>query len=251
MHPRRESMVPRASLFPMIGSGAVHPLVLVVADDSVRRRSLVSTLAFHGFRSLEAGVDAAAVARAIVHRPDLLLVDVNQTAAEVVDVAARLREGTSTPILALLARPDEPLQAAVLDRGANDYIVRPFGIPELLARMRVWLRQVAWPRSAKAPMEERRERLRVDLERRSLFVDGREVHITPIERRLVIALVQRAGQGLTETQAVVALWGRWAPAQVRYLRMLIRQLQQKIEREPSRPRHLLSTAEGGYRLRFD
>ncbi len=248
-------MLPRASHPFAISLVAVQPLVLVVADDSEQRRSLVSALAANGFRSLEAGPGSAALTHTAMHAPDLVLVDVNadvnRRVPEGIGVAARLRDRTSAPILVVLADPDEPSRVAVLEAGANDYIVRPFGVRDLVARIRVWLKQGARPRAARAPVEVPRERLRLDAERRSLFVDGREVHVTPIERKLVIALVRSGGEGMTEGQAIAAVWGRLAQAQARYLRMLIRQLRQKIERDPSHPRHLLSTAEGGYRLKCD
>jgi two-component system KDP operon response regulator KdpE len=234
----------------MTGHLTVQPLVLVVTDDPKPRRSLVSTLAANGFRSLEAASGTAALAHAVTYSPDLVLLEPSRPGIEGVGITSRLREGSPAPILVLLSQADEGARAALLDAGANDYIIRPFTISDLVARMRVWLRQAARLRTVRAAAEPSRERLRVDGERRSLFVDGREVHITPIERKLVAALAQTGGQPITEAEAIAAVWGERGMPQAQYLRMLVRQLRQKIERDPSRPRHLLSTAEGGYRLKL-
>jgi two-component system, OmpR family, KDP operon response regulator KdpE len=242
-------MHPRASSQSIGGRIVVQPLVLIVTDDPRPRRSLVSTLAANGFRSLETGSGTVALAHAVTYAPDLVLLELSRPGLEGLGTATRLREGTSVPILVLLAHPDEGSRVALLDAGVSDYIVRPFAVSDLVARMRVWLRQAARvtsPRIAAEPPPP--VRLRLDGERRSLFVDGREVHVTPIERKLVVALVQSGGQPITAAQAIMAVWGKGGLPQAQYLRMLVRQLRQKIERDPSRPRHLLSAAEGGYRL---
>jgi two-component system KDP operon response regulator KdpE len=245
---RRESMPPRASSQSIGGRIVVQPLVLIVTDDPRPRRSLVSTLAANGFRSLETGSGTVALAHAVTYAPDLVLLELSRPGLEGLGTATRLREGTSAPILVLLAHPDEGSRVALLDAGVSDYIVRPFAVSDLVARMRVWLRQAARAAPPRAAAEPPPMRLRLDGERRSLFVDGREVHVTPIERKLVVALVQSGGQPITAAQAIMAVWGKGGLSQAQYLRMLVRQLRQKIERDPSRPRHLLSTAEGGYRL---
>ena len=245
-------MLPHASLSSVVGGPvAVQPLVLVVADDASRRRALVFALAAGGFRSLEAYPGSAALSRAIRYAPDLVLVDMRRTTAEGSHVVAHVREGTSAPILVMSMQPDEISRAAVLNAGASDYIDRTFGVEDLAVRIRRWLGRTARPLSERPPVDGPRVRLRLDGDRRAIVVDGREVHLTPIERKLVGALVQCAGGGMSETQAVAVVWGKSSPTHVRYLRLLIRQLRQKMEREPARPRHLLSTAQGGYRLKCD
>jgi two-component system KDP operon response regulator KdpE len=169
-------------------------------------------------------------------------------AAQVEEGVARARAQTSAPILVVLPRGDESEQTAALDGGADDFLVRPLEMPHLLARLRVWMRHSSCLRGSRTPAESSLGRVRLDSGRRTLLVEGRAVHITPIERRLVIALAKRQEEGMTESQAMAAVWQDRAPPQPRYLRALVRQLRLKIERDPGRPEHLVSTTEGGYRL---
>jgi two-component system KDP operon response regulator KdpE len=231
------------------------PVVIVVADSPAARKPLVSTLVANGFRTFDAGPATKTLSHAVTQAHELVLLDLEPPGGtggaagiDGVRVATRVRAMTAAPILVILPHPDEPAQVAMLDCGANDFIVRPFETSELLARMRVWLKQVARLKSTRMPAEAPSGRVRFDGERRALFVDGRAVHVTPIEHKLVLALVQNPGEAMTERQAMAAVWGDRAPPQTRYLRMIVRQLRLKIERDPLRPEHLMGTAEGGYRL---
>jgi two-component system KDP operon response regulator KdpE len=234
----------------MAGPAAVQPLVLVVEDEPQMRHFLVSTLATNGFRSLHVGTPVGMLTRAVAHEPDLILLDLSQPGIDTVDLTVRLRERTSAPILVVLAGGAERERVAVLDAGANDYLVRPFGTGDLLARMRVWLRQAQRARRASAPPELPTEPFRLERERRSLFVEGREVHITPLEYKLLAALARSPGTPMSEDRIVAAVWGAGAPSQRQYLRAHVRQLRQKIEKDPARPRHLITDSEGGYRLKL-
>jgi two-component system, OmpR family, KDP operon response regulator KdpE len=233
----------------MLGPASVQPLVLVVEDEPQMRRVLVSTLAAHGFRSLHAGTAARMLARAVAHDPDLILLDIAQGGMDAVAFTAGLRERTAAPILVMLVQPGEQERAAVLDAGANDYVVKPFRTGDLFARMRVWLRHDSRVRSARA-MSEPRLRFKLDRERRSLYVEGREVHITPLEYKMLSALAREPGRILTEEQMVAAVWGRESFPQPQSLRAHVRQLRHKLERDPSRPRYLVTESAGGYRLRL-
>jgi two-component system KDP operon response regulator KdpE len=230
-------------------SAVVQPLILVIEDEPHADRSLVSTLASQGFRTLSAGAWAGALTHALEHGPDLVLLDVAAPGVEGVDVTARLREGTRAPIVLLLDEAREREKGTVLDAGANDYILKPFSVVDLLARIRVWLRETARARTGQSLPESRAERIRIDRDRRSLFVEGREVHITPIECKLLVTLAHSHGRAMTEDQILSALWGPGS-ARARYLRTQVRQLRLKIERDPTRPRHLLTEAGGGYRLKL-
>jgi two-component system, OmpR family, KDP operon response regulator KdpE len=226
----------------------VQPLVLVVAAEQGTTRSLVSMLAMNGFRSLRAGLGGG-LARALSHAPDLILFDASQHGIDSVGVTARLREESTVPILVILVH-DEPERGAILDAGANDYLERPFGPADLVSRMRVWLRQATQSRRAKSAAEPGRDRLRLDRERRALFVEGREVHITPLECKLVTVLAQSTMRPLSEERILHAVWGPDASPPVHYLRTLVRQLRQKIERDPARPVHLVNHPGSGYRLKL-
>ncbi len=232
------------------GPAAVQPLVLVVADEHERQRSLASVLAVHGFRCLQAGAGTAGLARALGHSPDLVLVEAVEPGVDRVSVTGRLRDGTAAPILVVLSSPGEGGDA-LLDAGANDYIVRPFAPAELITRIRVWLRQGtrAMP-STGAPVPSRggAPRLRIDREHRAIFVEGRRLHVTPLEYKLVTVLAQSPSRGVPERGLFEAVWGYGAEPAPQYLRALVRQVRQKIERDPQRPAHLVSIAGGGYRL---
>ncbi|MGA7123829.1 MAG: response regulator transcription factor [Polyangiaceae bacterium] len=230
------------------GGSGVQPLVLVVEDEPHARQSLVSTLATHGFRTLHAGSRAGALTRAVGHEPNLLLIDVGDPGIDGVGLTARLREWTSAPIVVLLQRGHKQERSAFLDAGANDYLVRPFATDDLVARMRVWLRETERVQSARAPFDARTERVRIDRDRRSVFVEGREIHITPLERKLLLALARSPGRSMSEEQILAAVWGPKSATRAQYLRSHVRQLRQKIEKDPARPRYLVTDAGGGYRL---
>jgi two-component system KDP operon response regulator KdpE len=234
----------------MSGPAGVQPLVLVVEDQSRLGRSLVSTLASHGFRTLRAGTKANALMRAVEYQPDFVLLDVQALQGDAVGVTGRLRDWTAVPIVALLPRERANEGGAVLDAGANDYIVRPFRTTDLLARMRVWLRQSARTRAQRLLGDATAERFRIDGDRRTLVIEGREVHVTPLECKLLLALARSPGKVLTEQQILAAVWGAEGASRSQYLRAHLRQLRQKIERDPDRPRHLVSEAGGGYRLKL-
>ena len=233
----------------MHGSPAVQALVLVVEDEPQMRRLLVSALASFGYRSLHVGTKGGLLTRAVAHEPDLVVVDVGQAEVDGVGLTARLRDWTSAPILALLAHGREKERVELLDAGANDYLVKPFATEDLLGRVRVWLRQVGRLRKPHVPLQGGARRLEIDGERRVLLVDGREVHLTPLECKLLLVLARNPGRAMTDRQILDAVWGDDAP-QPQYLRAQVRQLRQKIEGNPDRPRHLLTESGGGYRLKL-
>jgi two-component system KDP operon response regulator KdpE len=234
----------------MRGSSVVQALVLVVEDEPQMRRLLVSALASFGYRSLHVGTQGAHLTRAVGHEPDLVVVDVSQPGVDGVGLTARLRDWTSAPILALLAHGREKERVELLDAGANDYLVKPFATEDLLGRVRVWLRQVGRGRKPHIPLHESARRLEIDGERRALLVDGREVHLTPLECKLLQTLARSPGRAMTERQILDAVWGLEDAPQPQYLRAQVRQLRQKIEGDPDRPRHLLNEPGGGYRLKL-
>jgi two-component system KDP operon response regulator KdpE len=234
----------------MVDPTTVQPLVLVVARAYEAQRALVSTLAASGLRSVQAGPELVGLARALSFAPDLVLVDAGTPGLDGAGVTASIRDGTGVPILVVLDRDERPTRAGILDAGASDYIVRPFGPGDLVARVRVWLRQAVRSATTASAREVSRERLRFDCDRRALFVDGREVHVTPLECRLVRVLSQTSSRPLSGEQILESVWGADARPPIQYLRALVRQLRQKIERDPARPQHLVNTPAAGYRLKL-
>ena len=229
------------------GSPVVQALVLILDDEPQMRRRLASALASFGYRSLHVGTMGAPLTRGGGHQPDLVIVDVSQP--DGVGLTARLRDWTSAPILALLAHGREKERVELLDAGASDYLVKPFATEDLLGRVRVLLR-VGRVRKPHVPPYAIAPGLEIDVERRVLVVDGREVHLTPLERKLLVALARNPGRTMTNRQILDAVWGSNDAPQPQYLCAQLRQLRQKIEADPRRPRHLLTEPGGGHRLKL-
>jgi two-component system, OmpR family, KDP operon response regulator KdpE len=225
------------------------PVILVIDDETAMRRFLRASLTSNGYRLIEAAAGEEGIAQAAAHNPDLILLDLGLPDLDGLVVTERLREWSKTPIIVLSARGQEQDKVQALDAGADDYLTKPFGVGELLARLRVALRH-----AAAAPDGEPRfavGELRVDLARRQVFVAEREIHLTPIEYKLLATLVQHAGRVLTHRQLLERVWGPNASEQVHYLRVYMGQLRHKLEQTPGRPRYLVTEPGVGYRLRAD
>ena len=224
------------------------PLVLVVEDEPQMRRFLRASLASHGYELAEANTAAEAVALATSRPPELVLLDLGLPDEDGVVLTRRLREWSRVPIIVISARGHEADKVAALDAGADDYLTKPFGVGELLARMRVALRHVQQAAGTPAPIIEIGA-LRIDLARREVRLDGAEVHLTPIEYRLLALLAQNAGTRDDPQPDPEGGVGPGHAAETHYLRVYMAQLRRKIEVEPARPR-LLQTEPGvGYRMR--
>ena len=227
------------------------PLVLVVEDEKPVRRFLRACLDGEGLRMLEAETATEGLTLAAQHSPDLVLLDLGLPDIDGLEVVRRLREWSQVPIVIISARGAETQKVEALDAGADDYLVKPFGVPELLARMRVSLRHAARLRSGQEPAVFESGPLRLDLGARRVFVDGDEVHLTRIEYKLLVELVRNAGKVVTHRHLLRAVWGPGSERQTHYLRVHMTHLRRKIEPDPMRPR-LLGTEVGvGYRLRVD
>jgi two-component system KDP operon response regulator KdpE len=165
-----------------------------------------------------------------------------------VDLTRRIREWSQTPIIVISARGREPDKIEALDAGADDYLTKPFGAGELMARIRVALRHKRQTAGATDPVFELGP-LRVDFVRRQVMVGGDEVHLTPIEYKLLAVLAQSAGRVLTHTHLLKEVWGGGHTDQAQYLRVYMAQLRRKIESDPARPKLLMTEPGVGYRLR--
>jgi two-component system KDP operon response regulator KdpE len=224
-----------------------EPTVLVVEDEPEIRRFLRLTLAAQGYRVLEATTGAQALVEAASRQPDLVVLDLGLPDLDGFVVLRRLREWSSVPVIILSARGEESDKVTALDAGADDYVGKPFGAAELLARARVALRHGA-RRDDAAETALAVGGLAVDLLRRRVIVDGREAHLTPIEFRLLAALARRPGRVLTHRQLLLEVWGPSHVDQPHYLRVFMAQLRRKLERDPARPRYLLTEPGVGYRV---
>jgi len=225
------------------------PLILLIEDEPQLRRFLRTTLTTRGFRLLEAENGQQGLMHATGHNPDLVLLDLGLPDMDGIEVVKRLREWSGVPVIVISARGQEDDKIKALDLGADDYLTKPFAAGELLARMRVALRHAtAQAKEAPEPVFES-EGLRVDLAKRQVFVRGEEVHLTPIEYKLLALLVRHSGKVVTQQQVLREVWGPTQTDQTHYLRVYMGHLRRKIEADPARPKLLLTETGVGYRLR--
>jgi two-component system, OmpR family, KDP operon response regulator KdpE len=220
--------------------------VLIVYDEPQIRRFLRTSLSAHGYRMIEASCGRQAITLTATERPELVLLDLGLPDMDGLEVIHRLREWSAVPIIVISVRGEEVKKIEALDGGADDYVTKPFGMGELLARIRAALRH-----RLQAEVEEpvfRSAGLSVDLVRRVVTVDGREVKLTPKEYDLLRILVTHAGKVITHHQLLREVWGPASLYETHYLRVYVGQLRQKLEPDPTQPRYILTEPGVGYRL---
>jgi len=226
-------------------------LVLLIEDEPQMRRFLRITLQGHGYRLTEAATGQDGLTQAATRNPDVVLLDLGLPDIDGLEVTKRLREWSQVPVIVLSAREQENDKIRALDSGADDYLTKPFGAGELLARIRVALRHVAVQRSGTIESVFVLDNLKVDLANRQVLIDDTEIHLTPIEYRLLSILIKHAGKVLTHSQLLREVWGAAYVNQNHYLRIYMGQLRHKLETDPARPRFLINEPGIGYRLRID
>jgi two-component system, OmpR family, KDP operon response regulator KdpE len=224
-------------------------MVLVVEDESQMRTFVRLALSAHGYRVVEAQTGREGLAQAATHTPDLVLLDLGLPDIDGLEITKHLREWCTAPIIVISARGQEAQKVEALDAGADDYLTKPFGTAELMARIRVALRHAS--QSAQDPLSSvfAAGTLRIDFAKRLVFNGETEVHLTPIEYKLLAALAKHAGKVMTHKQLLDQVWGPGHSHQMQYLRVYMVQLRQKLEENPARPRYLRTEAGVGYRLR--
>jgi two-component system KDP operon response regulator KdpE len=228
------------------------PLLLVVEDEPAMCKLLRATLASRGYRLIEAFTGIDGLGKAASHGPDAVLLDLGLPDMDGLEVTRRLRQWASVPIIVLSARGREEDKILALDAGADDYLTKPFGSGELAARIRVALKHAAAKSVGAVPEPVLTAgALQLDLERRAVFVSGREVHLTPTEFKLFATLMKHAGRVLTHRQLLEEVWGEAYANNTQYLRVYMVQLRHKLEVDPARPRHLTTVPAIGYRLKPD
>lgn len=224
------------------------PLVLVVEDEPQVRRFLRTSLSSNEYRVIEAVNGVEALRSAAQYVPDIVLLDLGLPDIDGIDVAKRLRTWSSVPILVLSARDHERDKVLALDAGADDYLTKPFGFAELLARMRVALRHAARLDPGPGEAVFKSGDLTVDLEHRRISLAERDVKLTPIEFKLLSVLVKNAGKVVTHKQLLLQVWGPSAVNEKQYLRVYMTHLRRKLERPAGEPRVFETEAGVGYRL---
>jgi two-component system KDP operon response regulator KdpE len=224
----------------------VEPLILIIEDDPAIRHFLRVSLGAHGYRLTECAGGKQGLLEATSTPPDVIILDLGLPDMDGVELTRQIRSWSRVPIIIISARGKEQDKIVALDAGADDYLTKPFGVGELLARLRVALRHLSTSEKGEAVFKA--GELVVDLGRREVIAAGQPVHLTPNEYRLLALLVKHAGRVLTHKQILNEIWGPDSATETHYLRVYMNQLRNKIEADPSQPRHLITEAGVGYRL---
>ncbi|MEI3775925.1 two-component system response regulator KdpE [Pectobacterium brasiliense] len=220
--------------------------ILIVEDEKEIRRFVRQALEGEGCRVFDAETMQRGLLEAATRKPDLIILDLGLPDGNGIDYIRDLRQWSSLPVIVLSARTDEQDKIDALDAGADDYLTKPFGIGELLARLRVALRRHSNTQQ-ETPLVSFGA-ITVDLLNRQVNRDGQELHLTPIEFRLLATLLANPGKVLTQRQLLAQVWGPNAVEHSHYLRIYMGHLRQKLESDPARPRHLLTETAIGYRF---
>jgi two-component system KDP operon response regulator KdpE len=227
------------------------PIVLLVEDEAPLRNLLAASLASAGYQVHEAETGRRALAAAAQQPPDLVILDLGLPDMDGQAVLQQLREWLNAPIVVLSARDQEQQKITALDHGADDYLTKPFSTGELLARIRVALRHAAQPGGdLGSPVFDAGD-LKVDTSARRVFVRGNEIHLTPIEYKLLATLVRYRGKVLTHRQLLNEVWGPQQVQETHYLRVFMANLRRKLEDDSAQPRYLLTEQGVGYRFASD
>ena len=226
------------------------PVIIVIEDDPAIRKFLRTSLSTQDFTVFEAETGKQGIVEAGMRKPDLIILDLGLPDMDGVEVIRAIRAWSGIPIIVLSARNHEQHKIDALDLGADDYLTKPFGFGELLARIRVALRHAN--RTSDNPQGElfTTDNLHIDLLNRIVSVDGQEVRLTPIQFRLLSVLVKNVGKVMTHQQILKEVWGPSYQENAHYLRIYMSQLRQKLEQNPTQPRYLLTESGVGYRFKI-
>jgi two-component system, OmpR family, KDP operon response regulator KdpE len=229
----------------MIAVTEAQPTIVVIEDDPQIRHFVRATLQTHGMTAIEADTGKAGLSEIATRQPNLIVIDLGLPDADGIDIIRELRGWTQIPVIVLSARTSETVKVEALDAGADDYLTKPFGVSELLARVRAHLRR-ATP-SADVPAVSFGD-IVVDLGRREVMRAGQPVRLTPTEYKLLTVLMRHAGRVLTHRQLLRDVWGPDQVEHAHYLRVYMGHLRQKLEKDPAQPEHILTETAVGYRL---
>ena len=223
--------------------------ILIIEDEAAIRRVVKSALAAEGYRVIEAATGQRGAIDAATHKPDLAIVDLGLPDFDGIDVIRRIRSWSAMPLIVLSARAQERTKVEALDAGADDYVIKPFGVGELLARVRVALRHAVRTSAGLGVLT--LGDASIDLDARRAVRGGNEVHLTPIEFRLITHLAKHLGMVVTQRQLLTEVWGPTHAGDTHYLRIYMKQLRDKLEQDPVLPRHFITETGVGYRLIVD
>jgi two-component system KDP operon response regulator KdpE len=225
--------------------------ILIIEDEPPLRKFLRAILQAHDYTVIDTASGEEGLRKAATERPELVILDLGLPDMDGVTLTRRLREWTAMPIIIVSARGKEQDKVVALDAGADDYLTKPFSVGELMARVRVAIRRAAAANKNTGDPIFEIGNLQIDLATRRVIVDGKVVHLTPNEFRLLAILTKNAGRVLTHRQLLQEVWGPESQQETHYLRVYMNQLRQKLEQDPTQPAYLLTEPGVGYRLVLD
>lgn len=226
-----------------------NAMILVVEDEKAIRNFMKISLDTQGYRILESSNGSDALALVMSYNPEIIILDLGLPDMDGIEVIRRIRQFKETPIIIVSARGQDRDKIDALDLGADDYITKPFSMGELLARVRVLLRRASRNKDIENVINNYSvDGLEVDLEKRKIYLDGEEIHFTPIEYKIFTLLVKHSGKVLTHNYIINEVWGGVIGGENQSLRVFMANIRRKIEKEPANPRFLLTEVGVGYRL---
>ncbi|MBP7860626.1 response regulator [bacterium] len=228
-----------------------NPLILVIEDEAPIRRFLKMSLLDHGFAFSEASTGKEGLSKVASERPDLVILDLGLPDTDGLEVTRQVREWSNVPIIVLSAREKENDKVEALDAGADDYLVKPFGIGELMARLRVALRHANRLSDDQLDSNFSFGDIHIDFAKRQVLRNAEEIHLTPIEYKLLNTLVRYSGKVVTHKHLLRETWGGEYSDETQYLRVYMAQLRKKLELDPAQPKYLITEPGVGYRLKID
>ena len=225
------------------------PYILVVEDDRPIRNFITASLGAQGFNYIETEKGNEAIALSMSYNPDLIILDLGLPDIDGIEVVAKIREWSKIPIIIVSARENERQKIEALDKGADDYLTKPFGIGELLARIRVSLRHRTTNQTENENMDSFKVKdLLVDFNKRKVIINNEEMHLTPIEYKIMALLCKYSGKVLTHNFIIHEIWGSAMGNETQSLRVFMASLRRKIEKNPAQPEYIYTEVGVGYRL---
>ena len=222
--------------------------ILVVEDDKPVRTLITTTLKANGYRFIEALTGEEAILQATSHNPDIILLDLGLPDMDGVEIIRKVRTWSNVPIIVISARSEDSDKIGALDSGADDYLTKPFSVEELLARLRVTQRRLAMLGAEHADTVFVNGSLRIDYAAGCAYLDGNELHLTPIEYKLLCLLAQNVGKVLTHTYITQKIWGNSWENDIASLRVFMATLRKKLESAPDSPQYIQTHIGVGYRM---
>lgn len=225
------------------------PYILVVEDDKPIRNFITASLKAQGFNYMETDKGREGIALSMSHKPDLIILDLGLPDMDGIDVITKVREWSKVPIIIVSARENERQKIEALDKGADDYLTKPFGIGELLARVRVSLRHIITTNNENESKGIFKVKdLVVDFNKRKVTIDSEEIHLTPIEYKIMALLCKYSGKVLTHNFIIKEIWSSPVGSETKSLRVFMASLRRKIEKNPALPQYIYTEVGVGYRL---